>query len=80
MRENRVIKDTTKNNKNIKDNKKASKNKKILTLRLDDNAEIPLIITYMKDSECFNIDDIDVNKIRVSNKKLYSKEHNSYKY
>ena len=30
--------------------------------------------------ECFRINDIDINKIRVSDKKLYNKEHNSYKY
>ena len=34
----------------------------------------------MEDTECFEIDEIDVDKIRVSNKKLYNKEHNSYKY
>ena len=77
MSEEKVKKNATKNNKNIKDNGKASKNKKSLTLRLDDNAEISVIITYMKDSECFKI---DVNKIRVSDKKLYSKEQNSCKY
>ena len=30
--------------------------------------------------ECFKIDDVDINKIRVSGKKLYLKEHNSYNY
>ena len=30
--------------------------------------------------ECFRINDIDINKTRVSDKKLYNKEHNSYKY
>ena len=30
--------------------------------------------------ECFKIDDVDINKISVSDKKLYRKEHNSYKY
>ena len=34
----------------------------------------------MKDTKCFKIDDVDINKIRGSDKKLYSKEHNSYKY
>ena len=34
----------------------------------------------MEDTECFEIDEIDVDKIRVSSKKLYNKEHNSYKY
>ena len=35
----------------------------------------------MKDNtKCFKISDIDIDKIRVSEKKLYNKEHNSYKY
>ena len=34
----------------------------------------------MKDTKCFKIDYVDINKIRVSDKKLYSIEHNSYKY
>ena len=34
----------------------------------------------MKDAECFEINDIDVDKIIVSDKRLYSKQHNSYKY
>ena len=31
------------------------------------------------DTKCLKINNIDTNKIRVSEKKLYSKEHNSYK-
>ena len=34
----------------------------------------------MKDTKCFRINYIGINKIRVSDKKLYNKEHNSYKY
>ena len=35
----------------------------------------------MKDNtKCFTINEIDINKIRLSEKKLYSKKHNSYKY
>ena len=34
---------------------------------------------YNKDKEIFNIDDIDVNKIRDSKKEQYSK-YNSFKY
>ena len=67
---------TTKN----KNNKNASKNRKTPTLRLDNDAEIPAKTTYIKDMECFKNDDIAVNKIRVSDKKLYSKGSNSYKY
>ena len=74
MSEERTKKNTTKNNV------KTSKNRKIFTLKLDDGAEIPAKTAYMKDTKYFKIDDIDINKIRVSNKKHYSKEHNSYKY
>ena len=30
--------------------------------------------------KCFGIDEIDINKIRISEKSLYSKQHNAYKY
>ena len=66
-------KNTTKNNKK----NKASKNRKIPPLRLDNDDEIPAKTTYIKDVECFKINDIlikyidiiDINKIRVSDKK-----------
>ena len=35
---------------------------------------------YIKDTKCFKINDIDIDKVRVCNKKFYNKEHNSYKY
>ena len=76
MNDKRSKKNTTKNNKI----NKASKNRKILTLRLDNDDEIPANTIYIKDVECFRIIDIDIKKIRVSDKKLYNKEHNSYKY
>ena len=72
MNDKRSKKNTTKNNK-------ASKNRKIPTLRLDNDAEIPAKTTYMKDTKFFRINYIDINKISVSDKKLYNKEHNSYK-
>ena len=53
---------------------KHKKNRKIPTLRLDNDAEIPAKTIYIKD-----INDIDINKIRVSDKKLYNKECNLYK-
>ena len=34
----------------------------------------------MKDTKCLRINDIGIEKIRVSDRKLYNKEHNSYKY
>ena len=76
MSDRRSKKNAPKNNKN----KNASKNKKIPTLRLDNDDVIPAKTTYIKDTECFRVNDIDNNKIRVSDKKLYNKEHNSYKY
>ena len=74
MTDKRSNKNTTKNNK------KASKSRKISTLRLDNDDEIPAKTTYIKDTECYKINDIDINKIRVSDKKLYNKKYNSYKY
>ena len=50
-------------------------------LKLDNGAEIPVKTVYMKDNtKCFKTNDMDINKIRVSEKKFYSKEHNSNKY
>ena len=48
--------------------------------KLDNGVEIPAKTAYMKDTKCFRINDIDINKIRVSEQKLYIKKHNSYKY
>ena len=67
--------------KNITENKKkASKNGKIPTLRLDNGVETPAKTAYIKNTKHFKINDIDIDKIRVSDKKLYNKSHNSYKY
>ena len=38
------------------------------------------IYIYKEDSRVFKINDIDIDKIRVSNKKLYNKEHGSHKH
>ena len=66
MNDKRTNKNTTKKN-----NKKASKNRKTPTLRLDNDVEIPVKTTYTKDTECFRINYIDTDKIRVSDKKLF---------
>ena len=73
---------TDKKSKNniTKSNKKAPKNKGILKLKLDNDAEIPAKTAYAKATEYFKIDDIDIDKIRVSNRMFYNKTHNSYKY
>ena len=43
--------------------------------------KIPSKIVYTKDnSKYFGINNIDIKKIRISEKSLYSKQHNSYKY
>ena len=57
-----------------------NRNRKIPTLSLDNDDEIPAKTTYIKDTECFRINDVDINKIRIPEKKLYNKEHNAYKY
>ena len=49
-------------------------------MRPDNDTEIPAKTAYIKDVEFFRINDVDINIIRVSGKKLYNKEYNSYKY
>ena len=71
--------------KNKKEEKNTTKNtsrtKEIPMLKLDNEEKIPARIVYMEDnSKCFGINDIDINKIRISEKRLYSKQHNAYKY
>ena len=77
-----IKKMTDKKSKNniTKSNKKAPKNKGILKLKLDNDAEIPAKTAYAKATEYFKIDDIDIDKIRVSKRMFYNETHNSYKY
>ena len=50
-------------------------------LKLDNNDKIPARNVYAKDNEkCFGIDEIDINKIGISERRFYSKEHNVYTY
>ena len=50
-------------------------------LKLDNKYKIPALIVYKKDNnDCFGIDEIDIIKIRISEKSLYNKQHNTYKY
>ena len=60
--------------------KKTTKNRNTLMLKFDNGVEIPARIPYTKDTKCFKINDIEINKIRVPEKTLYSKKHNSCKY
>ena len=66
--------------KTIKNNKKVSKDKKTITLKLDIGVEIPGKDIYKEISEPISINNIESDKIRVSDKKLYIKKHNSYKH
>ena len=70
------------NKKEKKDTaKNTSRTKKTPMVKLDNEKKIQVKIVYMKDnSKCFGINDIDINKIRISEKSLYSKQHNAYKY
>ena len=65
--------------KNTTKKQKKSKNRKSPSLKLNNGAEIPAKTAYIKDTKYVKINDIDIDKIRVSGKKLYNKEHNSYK-
>ena len=50
-------------------------------LKLDNEDKIPAIIVYTKDNnKCPKINEIDINKIRISERCLYSKQYNAYKY
>ena len=64
----------------IKNNKKVSKDKNTITLKLDNGVEIPAKNIYKEISEAISVNDIEIDKIRVSDKKLYIKKHNSYKH
>ena len=66
--------------KTIKNNKKATKDKKLTTLKLNDDTTVVANTIYDKKSIGFVIDDVDLDKIKVSNKKLYSKKHDSYNH
>ena len=50
-------------------------------LKLYNEKKIPARIVYVKDNDdSLRIDEIDINKIRISERSLYSKQHNAYKY
>ena len=66
--------------KTIKNNKKVSKDKKTIIIRLDNGVEIHAKNIYIEDSKVFKMSDIDIDKIRVFDKKIYNKEHGSYKH
>ena len=64
--------------KTNKNNKKTTKDKKPVTLRLNDNNTVNANVIYAEEStQGFGINDVDTNKIKVSEEKLYSKQHGS---
>ena len=64
----------------IQNNKKVSKAKNPITLKLNNGVEIPAKSIYKEDSRAFNISDKDIDKIKVSDKTFYNKNHDSYKH
>ena len=71
---------SNKRDKKKSTSKKVAKNKTIFMLKLDNDVEIYAMTIFIKDSKYFDINDIDINKIRVSNAKVFMKENNSYKH
>ena len=64
----------------IKRKLKATKRYQI-TKRLENGVEIPVKNIYINHIYIYiKINHIDIDKIRVSDKKLYNKEHGSYKH
>ena len=49
-------------------------------LKLDNDAKIPAITIFMEDPKYVNINSIDINKIRVSEAKVFMKKDNLYKH
>ena len=54
--------------KTVKNIKKVSRDKNPATLRLDYGAFVDAKSIYKKDSRVFNINDIDIGKIKISDK------------
>ena len=59
--------------KTIKNNKKTTKDKKSATLKLDDGETVLAKSICKETTRVFNISDIDIDKIRVSDKTFTSK-------
>ena len=56
--------------------KKEAKSNTASMLKLDNDVKIPAMTIFMKDPKYFDINDIDINKIRVSEAKLFTKKIN----
>ena len=64
--------------KTNKNNKKATKDKKPITLRLNDGTIAHANTTYKESTWIFRINGVDIGKIKASDKKLYSRKHVFY--
>ena len=60
--------------------KKEAKNKTVSMLKLDNDVKIPAMTIFMTNSKYFNINDIDINKITVSEVRVFMKKDNLYKH
>ena len=63
------ISETGGKKKTIKNNNKISKGKKTITIKFNNGVEIHAMNIYKEDSRIFNINNIDTDKIRVSDKR-----------
>ena len=61
----------------INTTKEVAKKDTIPTFKLENDIKIPGKAIFMKNSKHFNISDIDINRIRVSNEKFFRKEDKS---
>ena len=66
--------------KTNKSNKEARNTKKPITVRLNDGTTVNASTIYEEGTTIFGINDLDISKIKVSDKKHYSKGHDSYKH
>ena len=49
-------------------------------IELDNGDQVSAKNTYMEITDLFEVDEIDIDKIRISKKYSYKKEHESYKH
>ena len=70
----------TKKDKKQHSKKEKKRTKEIPMLNLDNGDKVPAKNTYMENTELCKIDEIDIGKIRVSDKYSYKKPHESYKH
>ena len=49
-------------------------------LEIDNSDRVSVKNTYMENTDLFKVNEIDIDKIRVSKRYFYKKEHESYKH